>query len=179
MILTLSCPDRHGIVAAVSAFLLQRDANISDAQQFGDATTGTFFMRVVFELAEGDTAEDARAAFVPLAERFGMDWTFCGPEPRRVMILTSKFDHCLADLLYRWRISEMVDVSDLAFDRRTRLIEHRREAYLAGRQGIGPEVGFATPQDVEGEEDEVAAEARCHVSAQLGEGGTPLLIQGA
>lgn len=107
MILTLSCPDRHGIVAAVSAFLLQRDANISDAQQFGDATTQTFFMRVVFELAEGDTAEDARAAFIPLAERFGMDWTLRGPEPRRVMILTSKFDHCLADLLYRWRIDEL------------------------------------------------------------------------
>ena len=107
MILTLSCPDRHGIVAAVSAFLLQRDANISDAQQFGDATTGTFFMRVVFELTEGDTAEDARAAFIPLAERFGMVWTFRAPEPRRVMILTSKFDHCLADLLYRWRIDEL------------------------------------------------------------------------
>ena len=107
MILTLSCPDRHGIVAAVSAFLLQRDANISDAQQFGDATTRTFFMRVVFELAEGDTAEGARAAFAPLAERFGMDWTFRAPDPRRVMILTSKFDHCLADLLYRWRIDEL------------------------------------------------------------------------
>jgi formyltetrahydrofolate deformylase len=49
MILTLSCPDRHGIVAAVSAFLLERDANISDAQQFGDAAGATFFMRVVFE----------------------------------------------------------------------------------------------------------------------------------
>ena len=54
MILTLSCPDRHGIVAAVSAFLLERDANISDAQQFGDASSATFFMRVVFEPADGD-----------------------------------------------------------------------------------------------------------------------------
>jgi len=55
MILTLSCPDRHGIVAAVSAFLLQRDANISDAQQFGDAQSGQFFMRVVFEPSERDS----------------------------------------------------------------------------------------------------------------------------
>ena len=107
MILTLSCPDRHGIVAAVSAFLLQRDANISDAQQFGDASSATFFMRVVFEPAEGDPEAAIRAAFAPLAERFAMDWTLRGPAPRRVMILTSKFDHCLADLLYRWRIDEL------------------------------------------------------------------------
>lgn len=107
MILTLSCPDRHGIVAAVSAFLLERDANISDAQQFGDALSGYFFMRVVFEPTEGDVEAAIRAAFAPLAQRFEMDWTLRGPEPRRVMILTSRFDHCLADLLYRWRIDEL------------------------------------------------------------------------
>ena len=107
MILTLSCPDRHGIVAAVSAFLLQRDANISDAQQFGDASTATFFMRVVFEPADGDAEADIHDAFSPLAERFSMDWTMRGRTPRKVMILTSRFDHCLADLLYRWRIDEL------------------------------------------------------------------------
>jgi formyltetrahydrofolate deformylase len=107
MILTLSCPDRHGIVAAVSAFLFQRDANISDAQQFGDPSTGTFFMRVVFEPAEGDDIDALRAAFAEPAARFEMDWTLRGPEPRRVMILTSRFDHCLADLLYRWRAEEL------------------------------------------------------------------------
>lgn len=107
MILTLSCPDRHGIVAAVSAFLFQRDANISDAQQFGDPSTGAFFMRVVFEPAEGDGIDALRVAFAELAARFDMDWTLRGPEPRRVMILTSRFDHCLADLLYRWRAEEL------------------------------------------------------------------------
>lgn len=107
MILTLSCPDRHGIVAAVSAFLLERDANISDAQQFGDALSGYFFMRVVFEPMEGDAEDAIRAAFRPLALQFDMDWTLRGPEPRKVMILTSRFDHCLADLLYRWRIDEL------------------------------------------------------------------------
>ncbi|RZJ42482.1 MAG: formyltetrahydrofolate deformylase [Brevundimonas sp.] len=108
MILTLSCPDRRGIVAAVSTFLLERGANISDAQQFGDATTDTkFFMRVVFDPAEGDTPEIIRDAFAALAARFEMDWTLRGTEPRRVMILTSRFDHCLADLLYRLRIGEL------------------------------------------------------------------------
>ena len=107
MILTLSCPDRHGIVAAVSAFLFERDCNISDAQQFGDPASQTFFMRVVFEPAPGDEEAAIRDAIVPLATRFDMDWTLRGAEPRRVMILTSKFDHCLADLLYRWRIGEL------------------------------------------------------------------------
>lgn len=107
MILTLSCPDRHGIVAAVSAFLLERDANISDAQQFGDAQSGQFFMRVVFEPSERDSEQAIRDAFSPLGQRFEMDWTLRGSEPRKVMILTSRFDHCLADLLYRWRIDEL------------------------------------------------------------------------
>ncbi|RZJ43931.1 MAG: formyltetrahydrofolate deformylase [Brevundimonas sp.] len=108
MILTLSCPDCRGIVAAVSTFLLERGANISDAQQFGDATTDTkFFMRVVFDPAEGDTPDVLRGAFAAIATRFEMDWTLRGPEPRRVMILTSRFDHCLADLLYRLRIGEL------------------------------------------------------------------------
>lgn len=107
MILTLSCPDRHGIVAAVSALLYERDCNISDAQQFGDPSTETFFMRVVFEPAPGDDFDAIREALVPLAERFEMAFTLRGPEPRRVMILTSRFDHCLADLLYRWRAEEL------------------------------------------------------------------------
>ena len=125
MILTLSCPDRHGIVAAVSAFLFQRDANISDAQQYGDATTDMFFMRVVFEPAEGDDAGAIRADFAGLGERFEMDWTLRGPEPRRVMILTSRFDHCLADLLYRWRVEELsMDVTAIVSNHPRELIGH-------------------------------------------------------
>lgn len=125
MILTLSCPDRHGIVAAVSAFLLQRNANISDAQQFGDASSATFFMRVVFEPAQGDGEDAIRNAFAPLAERFSMDWTLRGAEPRRVMILTSRFDHCLADLLYRWRIDELpMQVTAIVSNHPRELIGH-------------------------------------------------------
>ncbi len=107
MILTLSCPDRPGIVAAVAAFLFDRDCNISDAQQFGDAGTETFFMRVVFEPSAAEDQAALSDGFTKLATRFGMAWTLRGPKPRRVMILTSKFDHCLADLLYRWRIDEL------------------------------------------------------------------------
>ena len=107
MILTLSCPDQPGIVARVSALLFERGANILDAQQFDDEETGRFFMRVVFD--PGDTGADAwREAFSPLAERFDMRWQMrARGERRRVMILASQQDHCLADLIWRWRQGEL------------------------------------------------------------------------
>ena len=106
MILTLACPDRPGIVARVSAFLFERGGNILDAQQFDDEETGRFFMRVVF--AAGESAEVLREAFAPHAREFGMDWTLRDSKvKKRVMILASQQDHCLADLLYRWRRGEL------------------------------------------------------------------------
>ena len=110
--LTLACPDRRGIVAAVSTFLADRDCNILDAQQYDDAETGAFFMRVVIDPG-ASTLEDLRTAFGPLSETFAMRWTLRGRQDRyRVMILTSRTDHCLADLLYRWRIDELaMDIS--------------------------------------------------------------------
>jgi formyltetrahydrofolate deformylase len=105
MILTLSCPDRRGIVATVSAFLFERGANILDAQQFDDEETGRFFMRVVFDPG---SSEDLQAPFAELARGFSMDWSLRDPTvKRRVMILASQQDHCLADLLYRWRRGEL------------------------------------------------------------------------
>jgi formyltetrahydrofolate deformylase len=112
MILTLSCPDRRGIVAHVSALLFERGANILDAQQFDDEETGRFFMRVVFD--PGAEPVDAwRAAFAPLADQLGMTWSLRDPsERRRVMILASQTDHCLADLIWRWRQGELaMDIS--------------------------------------------------------------------
>jgi formyltetrahydrofolate deformylase len=107
MILTLSCDDRPGIVARVSALLFERGANILDAQQYDDQETGRFFMRVVFD--PGETATEAwRAAFEPLAAEYAMTWALRGrKERRRVMILASQTDHCLADLIWRWRQGEL------------------------------------------------------------------------
>lgn len=105
-ILTLSCPDRPGIVAAVATLLFQAGCNIVDAQQFDSAATDRFFMRVVFDKA-GDGLPALRADFATLAEKFAMTWTMrARADKRRVMLLVSKFDHCLADILYRWRIGE-------------------------------------------------------------------------
>jgi formyltetrahydrofolate deformylase len=107
MILTLSCPDQPGIVAKVSTFLFERGCNILDAQQFDDQETGDFFMRVVFD-PDGADRDALRGEFETLAKGFSMRWTLRDPAERyRVMILASKFDHCLADLVYRWRIGEL------------------------------------------------------------------------
>ena len=107
MILTLSCDDRPGIVARVSALLFERGANILDAQQYDDQETGRFFMRVVFDPGEAG-AEAWRAAFQPLAESYAGTWTLRGrKERRRVMLLASQQDHCLADLIWRWRRGEL------------------------------------------------------------------------
>ena len=108
-VLTLACANRPGIVAAVAGHLSDAGLNILDAQQYDDTQTDRFFMRVVFDPVSGKSDIDAlKSGFVPLSERFGMTWTLRDPsEKRRVMLLVSKFDHCLADLLYRWRIGEL------------------------------------------------------------------------
>jgi len=106
-VLTLSCVDRPGLVATVSGQLFDGGANILEAQQFDDVETGRFFMRVVF-----DCAEDAYAAIHDrIAEstaRFGMDWKLRPRDRRtRTLLLVSRMDHCLGDLLYRQRIGEL------------------------------------------------------------------------
>ncbi len=108
-VLTLSCPDRPGIVAAVSTFLFERGQNILDAQQFDDVETGKFFMRVVFTASEVAVELPAlKDGFRAIAERFAMDWKMRDRETRRrVMLLVSKSDHCLVDILYRWRTGEL------------------------------------------------------------------------
>ena len=109
MILALSCPDRPGIVSAVSTALLNARCNILDAQQYGDPETQRFFMRVVFE--KRDTTIDTAAIksnIDDIAQQFKMTLSLRPAENRkRVLLLVSKFDHCLADLIYRWRINEL------------------------------------------------------------------------
>lgn len=107
--LTLACPNRPGIVAAVSTLLFEAGCNILDAQQFDDTESDRFFMRVVFNRLEGSQPHEAIAeALAELGRRFGMELRLHKASRRkRVMLLVSKFDHCLADLIYRWRIGEL------------------------------------------------------------------------
>lgn len=107
LILTLDCPDRPGITAKVTAFLFERGYNILDAQQFRDPTSDRFFMRVVFD-PTGTATDDLRASFTKLASVHEMDWKISAQDrARRVIIMVSKGDHCLVDLLYRWRTGEL------------------------------------------------------------------------
>ena len=121
-VLTLLCLDRPGIVAAVATALRNAGANIRSAQQFDDAETGNFFMRVTF-VAPADALADARSRLGAVATDFSINWTLRAEgERKKVLLMVSKFDHCLGDLLYRWRIGELpMDVVGI-------ICNHPREA---------------------------------------------------
>lgn len=107
-LLTLSCMDRPGIVAAISGYLTQCGGNILEAQQFDDAETGRFFMRVEFALQGRVRYEHVHREFGALAREFEIEWQMRPrAERRRALILVSRFDHCLIDLLYRLRTREL------------------------------------------------------------------------
>lgn len=112
-VLTLDCAEGPGIVHAVSGFLLEHGCDIIDNKQFGERSEGHFFMRVHF-VSEGDesTLDTLRKSFAPVADKFGMRWQLeRHGSKRRVLIMVSKFGHCLNDLLFRARIGELpVDV---------------------------------------------------------------------
>jgi formyltetrahydrofolate deformylase len=100
--LTLSCLDRPGIVAAVSGILSQEGCNILESAQFFDQQTGRFFLRTVFASEQGRTVEALREIFMPTGRSFGMDWQLHDTANRpNVLILVSKFGHCLHELLYQ------------------------------------------------------------------------------
>ena len=102
--LTIVCPDTTGIVAAVAGFLSGRGIFITESAHFGDPDTGRFFMRTVFDSAAVPDLDTLSQAFAPIADRFAMDWRITDNRVKpRLLILVSKFDHCLNDLLYRYR----------------------------------------------------------------------------
>lgn len=123
-VLTLSCPNRVGIVYTVSKFLFERGLNITDSAQYDDLSSGRFFMRVAFAVTNDPAPADVlRADFAPIANEFNMDWALHDRAIKpRVLILVSKFDHCLIDLLYRTSIGEL-DMEIPA------IISNHRDAY--------------------------------------------------
>jgi formyltetrahydrofolate deformylase len=107
-ILTLSCPDRMGIVHTVSSWLLTRHGNIIHAQQFGDTDTERFFLRVHFSLPEAAPVETLEADFASVAERFDMQFQFHDTRRKaRLLVLVSRQGHCLNDLLFRVQSGQM------------------------------------------------------------------------
>ncbi|MGZ9810242.1 formyltetrahydrofolate deformylase [Pseudoroseicyclus sp. H15] len=107
-VLTVHCTARRGIVAAISGFLAEQGCNITDAAQFDDTETGSFFARISFQAETGAELETLRTGFGPIAESFGMEWGIHDSADRmKVLIMVSNFGHCLNDLLYRWRIGAL------------------------------------------------------------------------
>jgi formyltetrahydrofolate deformylase len=108
-ILTITCPDRIGIVAAVTGFIAGHGGSVLEAAQHGDLTTGLFFLRVeVTAESLPFGVDELRTLFEPLAVTFSMEWRIHDTDvPVRVVLLVSREDHCLADLLYQWRSGDL------------------------------------------------------------------------
>ena len=129
-ILTFSCPDRLGLVHAVSGFLLEREGNIEEAAQYQDPGTGLFFMRVQFSCARL-SHEALRTELAEFAAPFAMRWSLhATAQPMRTVIMVSKEGHCLNDLLFRWKSGL------LALDIRAIVSNHREFYQLAASYNI-------------------------------------------
>jgi len=124
-LLRVEAADRPGLVARVAGFLADRGGNIVDAQQFDDRLNDRFFMRVAFQPGRDETLDGFRKAFAPVARELGLTWAVRDQlQRKKVLLLVSKFDHCLGDLLYRHRIGELpMDVVGV-------ISNHPREAIL-------------------------------------------------
>lgn len=107
-VLTVNCPSRRGIVAAISTKLADMGCNITDSAQFDDPETDQFFMRVSFVSEKGLDDAALVQGFAPVAEQFAMTWAIHDESTKmKVVIMVSRFGHCLNDLLYRWRIGAL------------------------------------------------------------------------
>ena len=120
-VLTLSCADRPGIVAAIATRLAGNGCNITDSAQFSDVKSGRFFMRVSFSAPQGLSRAEAWKTLAPAIEQFGMTAElYVHSEKARVLILVSKFGHCLNDLLYRHQIGALpIEIPAIVSNHRT------------------------------------------------------------
>lgn len=128
-VLTVTCNSTRGIVAAISGYLADKGCNIVDSSQFDDLDTGKFFMRISFISEEGAASPQLLEGFKPIADTFGMTWEIHdGNERMKVLLMVSRFGHCLNDLLYRWKIGalpiDIVGVVSNHFDYQKVVVNH-------------------------------------------------------
>jgi formyltetrahydrofolate deformylase len=130
-LLTLSCPDRIGIVAEVASFLVANGCNIVESAQYGDHENGRFFLRTGFESSQGRGLAELEAAFAPIAGAFAMDARFFDMKRKTpTLVMVSRFGHCLNDLMFRWRTGA------LPVDIRAVVSNHADFAELATAAGL-------------------------------------------
>lgn len=145
--LRIQCDDQPGIVAKVAGFLAGNGCNIVDAQQFNDSENQRFFMRVVFEAQHQGCAE-LQEAFAQVGEDLALDWSIRDNSvPTKVVLMVSKFDHCLGDLLYRYRIGEL-NMEVVAV-----ISNHPREALTTSLMGDLPYYHFPITKDTKPEQE--------------------------
>ncbi len=132
IILTISCPDRTGLVAGVTTYLAERNFFIDETHQFGDPETGCFFMRTVFRpTREPWHPKEFAHGFAPIAERFSCAWDARASNERpRAIVMVSKFDHCLVDLIYRVR------TGGLAMEIAAVMSNHDALSVIVEREGL-------------------------------------------
>ncbi|WP_260955738.1 formyltetrahydrofolate deformylase [Pseudomonas citri] len=107
-VLRVACPSIRGVTADITAYLSGRGCNIRDSAQFDDESTRHYFMRITFRSEEGLTLEDLREGFQPLVEKYRMEHEFFDERAKRkVILMVSRFGHCLNDLLYRWGVGAL------------------------------------------------------------------------
>jgi formyltetrahydrofolate deformylase len=128
-VLTVTCKSTRGVVAAISGYLADKGCNIVDSSQFDDLATGKFFMRVGFISEDGASKQELEDGFQPIAERLAMEVEFHQDNERtKVVLMVSRFGHCLNDLLYRWKIGalpiDIVAVVSNHFDYQKVVVNH-------------------------------------------------------
>jgi len=163
-LLTLSCPNRPGIVTRVTAALFHHGGDIKEAHQFDDVGTGRFFMRIVATLSSADEAAAFGKGFSDLARELDFDWSFRPrDEQRKVLILASRFDHCLVDLLYRNRIGELrMEVVGIVSN-------HPRETYAGTDFGAIPFHYLPVTKDTKPQQE-------AQIKALVDESGAELVV---
>lgn len=160
-VLVLSCPNRPGIVASVSTHLFELGGNITEAHQFDDTETGRFFMRIAVDVPGEASSAEIAARFRPIAAKFGMDWSIRRREDLyKVLILASKSDHCLVDLLYRRSIGDLrMDVVGIVSN-------HPRETYKIDFDGI-PFWHLPVTKETKPQQEAQIKDIVCNTGAEL------------
>ncbi len=163
-LLTLSCPNQPGIVAAISSELFAHGGDIREAHQFDDTETGRFFTRIGFSLPPGADLIALIEGFKPIGERFAMEWLIRPlGQRRKTLLLASKLDHCLVDLLYRCRIGELpMDVVGIVSN-------HPRETYQSADFGEIPFYHLPITKDTKPQQEAL-------IKALVDETGAELIV---